>query len=58
MLDPTTRVLWQRDVPGSTPNPEDLSGSPDGRWIHYSATEPAASDIMIVETTGEERALA
>jgi hypothetical protein len=31
MLDPTTRVLWQRDVPESTPNPEDLSVSPDGR---------------------------
>ena len=49
LLNPTTGVLWQHDVPESTPNPFYLSVSPDERWILYSATEPLASDIMLVD---------
>ena len=47
--DPTTHVLWQREVPENTRSLEYLSVSPDGRWILYSATEPADSDIMLVD---------
>jgi Tol biopolymer transport system component/predicted Ser/Thr protein kinase len=49
IVNPTTGVLWQHDVPESTPMPHYLSVSPDDRWILYSATEPLASDIMLVD---------
>jgi dipeptidyl aminopeptidase/acylaminoacyl peptidase len=49
IVNPTTGVLWQHDVPESTPMPNYLSVSPDDRWILYSATEPLASDIMLVD---------
>jgi hypothetical protein len=49
IVNPTTGVLWQHDVPESTPSPNYLSVSPDDRWILYSATEPLASDIMLVD---------
>ena len=49
ILNPTTGVLWRHDVPESTPSPDYLSVSPDERWILYSATEPLASDIMLVD---------
>jgi hypothetical protein len=49
ILDPAGAVVWQHDVPATTPIPEYLSVSPDGRWILYSAQEPHASDIMLVD---------